>query len=92
MAPTDVANPQYFHKVVDCQWACPTHTPVPEYIRLITQGRYAPDAQLSVAAFPLFRDRAKEGLEFLLRPERLEFFLGFRPCLQSRRRCCRIRC
>ena len=40
-APTDVSDPQYFHKVVDCQWACPTHTPVPEYIRLIAQGRYA---------------------------------------------------
>src|SRR5262245_48165588 len=40
-APTDNSNPQYFHKVVDCQWACPTHTPVPEYIRLIAQGRYA---------------------------------------------------
>src|SRR3989338_5867323 len=33
-------TPEYFHKVVDCQWACPAHTPVPEYIRLITQGRY----------------------------------------------------
>jgi len=40
-APTDTANPQYFHKVVDCQYACPAHTPVPEYIRLIAQGRYA---------------------------------------------------
>src|SRR3984893_4942524 len=40
-APTDTSNPQYFHKVVDCQWACPTHTPVPEYIRLISQRRYA---------------------------------------------------
>src|SRR5262249_19197255 len=40
-APTDIKNPNYFHKVVDCQWACPTHTPVPEYIRLIAQGRYA---------------------------------------------------
>ena len=40
-APTDISNPNYFHKVVDCQWACPTHTPVPEYIRLIAQGRYA---------------------------------------------------
>ena len=40
MAPTDIGNPQYFHKVVDCQWACPTHTPVPEYIRLIAQGKY----------------------------------------------------
>src|SRR5438477_10198752 len=41
MKPTDIAAPDYFHKVVDCQWACPTHTPVPEYIRLIAQGRYA---------------------------------------------------
>ena len=40
MKPTDIGNPQYFHKVVDCQWACPAHTPVPEYIRLIAQGRY----------------------------------------------------
>jgi formate dehydrogenase beta subunit len=38
--PTDVKNPQYFHKVVDCQWACPAHTNVPEYIRLIAQGRF----------------------------------------------------
>jgi len=37
---TDTANPAYFHKVVDCQWACPAHTPVPEYIRLIAQRRY----------------------------------------------------
>jgi formate dehydrogenase beta subunit len=41
MPPTDVSNPDYFHKVVDCQWACPAHTPVPEYIRLIAAGRYA---------------------------------------------------
>ena len=34
-------NPNYFHKVVDCQWACPAHTPVPEYIRLIAAGRYS---------------------------------------------------
>ncbi len=40
MRPTDVNDPAYFHKVVDCQWACPAHTPVPEYIRLIAQGRY----------------------------------------------------
>ena len=40
MKPTDVNNPSYFHKVVDCQWACPAHTNVPEYIRLIAQGRY----------------------------------------------------
>jgi len=38
--PTDVKNPEYFHKVVDCQFACPAHTPVPEYIRLIAAGRY----------------------------------------------------
>ena len=40
MKPTDIGRPDYFHKVVDCQWACPAHTPVPEYIRLIAQGRY----------------------------------------------------
>ena len=40
MNPTDIAQPDYFHKVVDCQWACPAHTPVPEYIRLIAAGRY----------------------------------------------------
>jgi formate dehydrogenase (NADP+) beta subunit len=41
MRPTDIGNPDYFHKVVDCQWACPAHTPVPEYIRLIAAGRYS---------------------------------------------------
>jgi NADPH-dependent glutamate synthase beta subunit-like oxidoreductase len=41
MKPTDIGNPDYFHKVVDCQWACPSHTPVPEYIRLIAAGRYS---------------------------------------------------
>jgi formate dehydrogenase (NADP+) beta subunit len=40
LRPTDIKNPDYFHKVVDCQWACPAHTPVPEYIRLIAAGRY----------------------------------------------------
>ena len=40
MKPTDINDPSYFHKVVDCQWACPAHTPVPEYIRLIAQKRY----------------------------------------------------
>lgn len=45
MQPTDVRNPDYFHKVVDCQWACPAHTNVPEYIRLIAQGKYT-DAYL----------------------------------------------
>ncbi|KAB2877671.1 MAG: 4Fe-4S dicluster domain-containing protein [Pseudorhodoplanes sp.] len=38
---TDIGDPGYFHKVVDCQWACPAHTPVPEYIRLIAHGRYS---------------------------------------------------
>ena len=37
---TDTTNPQYYHKVVDCQHACPAHTPVPEYIRQISQGHY----------------------------------------------------
>ena len=41
MKPTDTSNPEYFHKVVDCQWACPAHTDVPEYIRLIAQGRFS---------------------------------------------------
>ena len=41
MKPTDISAPDYFHKVVDCQWACPAHTPVPEYIRLIAAGRYS---------------------------------------------------
>jgi formate dehydrogenase beta subunit len=41
LQPTDIQKPQYFHKVVDCQWACPAHTPVPEYIRLIAEGRYS---------------------------------------------------
>jgi NADPH-dependent glutamate synthase beta subunit-like oxidoreductase len=45
MQPTDTGNPDYFHKVVDCQWACPAHTDVPEYIRLIAQGRFG-DAYL----------------------------------------------
>src|SRR5262249_43612205 len=41
MTPTNIHNPDYFHKGVDCQWACPAHTPVPEYIRLIAAGRYS---------------------------------------------------
>ena len=45
MKPTDIRDPDYFHKVVDCQWACPAHTNVPEYIRLIAQGRFT-DAYL----------------------------------------------
>jgi formate dehydrogenase beta subunit len=38
---TSTESPDYFHKVVDCQWACPAHTPVPEYIRLIAEERYS---------------------------------------------------
>lgn len=41
MKPTDTANPDYYHKVVDCQWGCPAHTDVPEYIRMIAQGRFS---------------------------------------------------
>jgi formate dehydrogenase (NADP+) beta subunit len=41
MEPTNIVASDYFHKVVDCQWACPAHTPVPEYIRLIAAGRYS---------------------------------------------------
>jgi formate dehydrogenase beta subunit len=41
MRNTDISAPDYFHKVVDCQWACPAHTPVPEYIRLIAAGRFS---------------------------------------------------
>ena len=40
MKPTNIFDPSYFHKVVDCQWACPAHTAVPEYIRLIADKRY----------------------------------------------------
>jgi formate dehydrogenase (NADP+) beta subunit len=40
MEPTDTLHPDYYHRVVDCQWACPAHTDVPEYIRLIAQGRF----------------------------------------------------
>ncbi|MGB5165497.1 MAG: FAD-dependent oxidoreductase [Woeseiaceae bacterium] len=41
MKPTDTSNPDYFHKVVDCQWGCPAHTDVPEYIRMIAQGHFS---------------------------------------------------
>ena len=41
MKPTNIGAHDYFHKVVDCQWACPAHTPVPEYIRLIASGHYS---------------------------------------------------
>jgi len=41
MKPTDTSNPDYFHRVVDCQWACPAHTDIPNYIRLIAQGEFS---------------------------------------------------
>ncbi|MDD9304663.1 MAG: FAD-dependent oxidoreductase [Desulfobacter sp.] len=41
MNPTDINDPEYFHRVIDCQFACPAHTPVPEYIRLIAEKKYA---------------------------------------------------
>jgi formate dehydrogenase (NADP+) beta subunit len=47
MDPTNVADPRYYHQVVDCQWACPAHTNVPEYIRLIALGRYADSYMLN---------------------------------------------
>jgi NADPH-dependent glutamate synthase beta subunit-like oxidoreductase/ferredoxin len=47
MKRTDTSNPDYFHKVVDCQWACPAHTDVPEYIRLIAQGRFSDSYMLN---------------------------------------------
>ncbi|MEE2669852.1 MAG: FAD-dependent oxidoreductase [Gemmatimonadota bacterium] len=47
MDPTDVTQPEYYHKVVDCQWACPAHTPVPEYIRLIAHGRFTESYMLN---------------------------------------------
>ncbi|HEU4628884.1 MAG TPA: FAD-dependent oxidoreductase [Gemmatimonadaceae bacterium] len=53
MEPTNVADPRYYHRVVDCQWACPAHTDVPEYIRLIAQGRYT-DAYLLNRASNVF--------------------------------------
>ena len=50
MKPTDVSNPDYYHRVVDCQWACPAHTNVPEYIRLIAQGMYTESYLLNRAS------------------------------------------
>jgi len=53
MEPTDTAGSEHFHRVVDCQWACPAHTDVPEYIRLIAQGRFT-DAYLLNRASNVF--------------------------------------
>jgi NADPH-dependent glutamate synthase beta subunit-like oxidoreductase len=58
MKNTNIAAPDYFHKVVDCQWACPAHTPVPEYIRMIAAGRYSDAYMLNWRSnvFPEFSD------------------------------------
>ena len=50
MEPTNTRDPDYYHRVVDCQWACPAHTNVPEYIRLIAQGRFADSYMLNRAS------------------------------------------
>lgn len=50
MQPTDTSDPRYYHKVVDCQWACPAHTNIPEYIRLIAQGRFTESYLLNRAS------------------------------------------
>ena len=47
MQPTNTRNPDYYHKVVDCQWGCPAHTNVPEYIRLIADGKYTESYMLN---------------------------------------------
>jgi len=56
MRPTDTSNPEYFHKVVDCQYACPAHTNVPEYIRMIAQGQFTDAYMLNRESniFPAF--------------------------------------
>ena len=41
MNPTETSGSEYFHRVVDCQWACPAHTDVPQYIRMIAQGQFS---------------------------------------------------
>ena len=50
MKPTDIEDPEYFHRVIDCQFACPAHTPVPEYIRLISEKRYTDAYRLNWAS------------------------------------------
>ena len=68
MQPTKVDDPNYFHKVVDCQWACPAHTPVPEYIRLIAEERYTEAYMLNWDSnvFPGVLGRTCTGLVNLL--------------------------
>ena len=66
MNPTETGNPDYFHKVVDCQWACPAHTNVPEYIRLIAQGRYT-DAYMLNRESNVFPGHSRANLRSSLR-------------------------
>src|ERR1700747_2702322 len=40
MEPTDTSHPDYYHRVVDCRWACPPPPDVPKYVRLSAQGRF----------------------------------------------------
>ncbi len=79
MKATDIGNPDYFHKVVDCQWACPAHTPVPEYIRLIAAGRMAPAGLAAIE-----RARANGSWEVLDAAERLEVPEDLAAALEAR--------
>ncbi len=75
MKPTDIRVPDYFHKVVDCQWACPAHTPVPEYIRLIAAGRYS-DARIpstgSQTFSPILGQHLRSPVRAAMSPRRVE--------------------
>ena len=66
MEPTDTGKPDYFHKVVDCQWACPAHTDVPEYIRLIAQGQFT-EAYMVNRESNVFPGHSRPGLRPALR-------------------------
>ena len=62
---TDTADPNYYHKVVDCQWACPSHTNVPEYIRMIAQGRFDDAYILNRECLRLHRCRSARAAKLL---------------------------
>ena len=72
MQPTDIRNPDVFHKVVDCQWACPAHTPVPEYIRLIAEGRYSDAVMYELKARDHRAEKGEEWSEGRLSAARVE--------------------
>ena len=80
--PTDVQDPDYFHKVVDCQWACPAHTNVPEYIRLIAQGRYT-DAYLLNRESNVFPAFSAELAIVLVNPPAAAAALTVNPSLSA---------